>query len=425
MLARRTPPSLSVVPGVERLRDIPARAIDVPRDPRAWDLSASALEAQLAAGEWHATVAFKVPTSVRLASSETGKGVRQAVTVDAIEDGLELLVSQGVEILSVNALIGGAHVVFPRGVGQELWGHELIDYIEPAHVRYRVGGPTAPMLLPARTGEVTPIGADIVRASQVWGSYTGYGVKVGTIDNGYDTSHDDLYAISSSHCWDGDSEDCEEGWHGTFVAGVLAAQDNDEGVIGVAPGIGADFYWCDLGNTNTDVTACIGRMVDTWGVQIINMSFGGSFSQDVSTAVAYAYEVEVEDAALLVSIANNRDSATTSTPPSAMYPASHVDYVIGVSGVMPDSSFASGPQGLCTYTAYDSIFAEWGNASNYGSYVELAAPFYTVSTAVTSMDQEYEYGPSEGWHLLEVRVWDDVTSAWDFLWVEVDSGYSC
>jgi hypothetical protein len=41
------------------------------------------------------------------------------------------------------------------------------------------------------------------------------------------------------------------------------------------------------------------------------------------------------------------------------------------------------------------------------------------------MDQEYEYGPSEGWHLLEVRVWDDVTSAWDFLWVEVDSGYSC
>jgi subtilisin family serine protease len=94
---------------------------------------------------------------------------------------------------------------------------------------------------------------------------------------------------------------------------------------------------------------------------------------------------------LLISIANNRDSASTPTAPSTVYPASYHD-VIGVSGVMPDSSFASGPQGICVQSSPpDTLWASWGNASNYGSYVELSAPFYTMTTAPNGADHDYLY----------------------------------
>jgi subtilisin family serine protease len=347
-------PEFTEIPGIERIREVPARSIEVPAEARAWDTSGTALEATLADGDWHATVAFKAASSTRIAANTSGRAVRHAVTEETIEDGLRLLASSGVQVIRYNALIAGAHVVFPRGVASELREHELIDYIEPRHVRYEPGG--APLLRPAPArlvGQTTPIGAQVVRASSVWGSYTGSGVSVGTIDDGYDRGHDDLYTISTSNCWDGDSNDCWQGWHGTFVAGVAAALNNSDGVVGVAPGIGSNFYWCK-GGTNTDVAECIDRLDGS--AQIINMSFGSTgFSQDVADAVDAAYGA----GRLLVSIANNRDSATTSTPPSNMYPAEHDD-VIGVSGVMPDSSFASGPAGLCTYVPYDSIFAEWG-----------------------------------------------------------------
>lgn len=381
-------PEFTEIPGIERIREVPSRSIEVPLEPRAWDTSGTALETALADGDWHATVAFKAANSTRIAANTSGRAVRQAVTEETIEDGLRLLAASGVEVIRYNALIAGGHVVFPPGAASVLRDHSLIDYIEPQHVRYKAGGLPypPPATLWGEDPQITPIGAELVRADLVWHAWTGAEVHVGIIDDGYDRDHADLYSISTSQCWDGDSNDCLSGWHGTFVAGVVAAQNNSHGVVGVAPGVLEDFWWCS-GGSNTAVADCLDVL--DGNVDIINMSFGSTaFSLDVSDAVDAAYG---ERGRLLVSIANNRDSATTSTPPSNMYPAEHAD-VIGVSGVMPDSSFATGPAGLCTYVPYDSIFAEWGNASNYGDYVELSAPFYTLSTAVTSMDQEYEYG---------------------------------
>lgn len=168
------------------------------------------------------------------------------------------------------------------------------------------------------------------------------------------------------------------------MAGVLAAENDAGGVVGIAPGVQEDVWWCKLG-PNTEIADCINEL--SGNVRIINMSYGSTgFSQDVSNAVANAWDDGEGD--LLISIANNRDS--TSTPPTNMYPAEH-SAVIGVSGVNPyDSTFMSGPAGLCPEQPYDSIFDEWGNASNYGDYVELSAPFYTLSTAASG--GSYEYG---------------------------------
>lgn len=86
------------MPGIDRIRDVPARTIDVPREPRPWDLSATALEETLAAGDWHATVAFKTSSGDRIAANAAGRGVRGAVTKEDAEAGLILLESRGVRI---------------------------------------------------------------------------------------------------------------------------------------------------------------------------------------------------------------------------------------------------------------------------------------------------------------------------------------
>lgn len=163
-------PELSAIPGIERIRDVPARSIEVPREPRAWDVSASALEEALADGDWHATVAFKAPSSARIAANSSGWAVRHAVMKETAEEGLRLLASHKVEVIRYNALIAGAHVVFPPGVAAELRDHDLIDYIEPQHWYPTPGGawfrPAG--LVQEEELQVMPIGVEVVRADEVW-----------------------------------------------------------------------------------------------------------------------------------------------------------------------------------------------------------------------------------------------------------------
>jgi len=65
------------------------------------------------------------------------------------------------------------------------------------------------------------------------------GVNVAVIDSGIDGSHPDLNVRGGVDCSTGSPEEVEptdDVGHGTFVAGVIGAKDNDEGVIGAAPG---------------------------------------------------------------------------------------------------------------------------------------------------------------------------------------------
>ena len=82
-------------------------------------------------------------------------------------------------------------------------------------------------------------GIDLNVAS-VWTDYTGSGIRVGVIDDGFDYRHADLaanYDISADYDFRaGDSDAAAEAGdnHGTTVAGVIAADDNGIGAVGVA-----------------------------------------------------------------------------------------------------------------------------------------------------------------------------------------------
>ncbi|MBW1939546.1 MAG: S8 family serine peptidase [Deltaproteobacteria bacterium] len=69
------------------------------------------------------------------------------------------------------------------------------------------------------------------------GLFKGYGVKVAIIDTGIDDSHGDLannYAGGYDFA-NGDDDPDDDNSHGTHVAGIVAADDNSNGIIGVAP----------------------------------------------------------------------------------------------------------------------------------------------------------------------------------------------
>ncbi|MFD2446726.1 S8 family serine peptidase [Bacillus sp. CGMCC 1.16607] len=107
---------------------------------------------------------------------------------------------------------------------------------------------------------------------------TGKGVKVAVIDTGVDMDHPDL-AVKGGKCVLDEigacdrSYDDEEG-HGTHVAGIIAAQDNGIGVVGIAPE--AEIYAVksldDEGTgTSTTIMAGIQWAIDHQ-MDIINLS---------------------------------------------------------------------------------------------------------------------------------------------------------
>jgi subtilisin family serine protease len=100
------------------------------------------------------------------------------------------------------------------------------------------------------TGEVLPWGVDRVDAVLAHPTNKGTGVKVAILDSGIDLDHPDLTVAGDvTFVPDTTSGDDDNG-HGTLVAGIVGALDNDVGVIGVAPE--ASLYAVKVLNQNGD-----------------------------------------------------------------------------------------------------------------------------------------------------------------------------
>ena len=191
-------------------------------------------------------------------------------------------------------------------------------------------------------------------------------------DNGIDDDGngyiDDVYGWN---CVGNNNNSMDDNGHGTHVAGIIAAENNKEGGIGVA-------YNCKVmvlkaGNSsgyfnNSDIAEAI-QYAYMNGASVINMSFGGAqISIAVEEALENAYSTSV-----LVAAAGNDFKCNNieceeheSDNPWPMYPAA-LPYVIGVMSTNKSGTAHSSFSNFDHYP-YDSIEYEvYAVGENVGS----------------------------------------------------------
>lgn len=180
---------------------------------------------------------------------------------------------------------------------------------------------SAPTPTPTPGTQPLPWGIARISADDAWGTSTGAGVKVAVIDTGIDTDHPDLndnlagclnFIQPSKTCEDDNS-------HGTHVSGIIAAENNSFGVVGVAPN--AKIYALKaLDSRGSGYLSDVIEGLD-WavvnGIQVVNMSLGTS--SDVLSfheAVQRVYQAGIIQ---VVAGGNSGPGANTVTYP-AKYP---------------------------------------------------------------------------------------------------------
>ena len=156
------------------------------------------------------------------------------------EKSLDVITEHGGTVRFDYSIINAAAAYVPEHAIDDISNDPGVEYVEMdetlsfAAPPEGKGKPPKPQDPPS--AQETPWGVARIGAETAWATSRGAGVKVAVLDSGIDYSHTDLqdnYA-GGVDLWNGEDPMDDDG-HGTMVAGVIAARDNDKGVVGVAP----------------------------------------------------------------------------------------------------------------------------------------------------------------------------------------------
>lgn len=217
---------------------------------------------------------------------------------------------------------------------EELRKDSNVLYIEKDSIVTKVGDTT--------TSYLNQIHIPEVHHEEIYGD----GVKVAVFDTGINTQTSELHINGGISFVPNDTTLSDPNGHGTFVAGILAATQDDQGLIGVAPHV--ELYSVKVLNANGNGT--YSQVIDgiEWAIDnhmdIVSMSFAGN---DHSIALEEVMQLAYNSGILLVAATGNDGIDEVS------YPAKFSS-VIAVGAVDGNNLLAS--------------------FSNTGEEVELVAP---------------------------------------------------
>lgn len=280
----------------------------------------------------------------------------------------QLVEGMGGKVKHKYRVVSAVAAEVPEAVLAKLAKHPGVAYVEP-DIEVKA------------LGDTVPWGIDRIDAELVQPYNLGTGIKVCVIDTGIDYTHPDLdanYKGGIDYVND-DLDPLDDNGHGTHCAGIIAAEADGAGIVGVAPG--ASLYAVKaLGASGSGLLSDVVAGID-WavanGMDIVSMSLGSSLpSLTLEAACNNAYAAGV----LLVAAAGN------SGPPrgnnsTVNYPARYSS-VIAVSATDSNDAFAT--------------------FSSAGPEVELAAPgvaiYSTLPTYTVTLTSTYglNYGTLNG-----------------------------
>ena len=214
----------------------------------------------------------------------------------------------------------------------------------------------------------------------------GDGVTVAIVDSGVMATHPDLQSahILSTVALSAASNGLDN-YHGTFIAGLLAAEvNNGIGVDGIVPNVTILPICITESGGNTNVTKAvlgIHTAVDM-GADVISFSIGGT---NDSAPLREACQYAADHGVIFVTSAGNYRSGVTKSPTKYMYPPAY-DTVVSVSacrqtedGVEFDSSYSYFNDAVdvsAPGTSVVSLYLDGRTATKSGT--SYAAPIVTA-----------------------------------------------
>lgn len=360
---------------------------------------------------------LKMNTSALMADSQTSRfivkyrsGTPEQAATSSVQTELDKLASAlpakahhlrrmgvGSDVVTTDRALNTADTkAFMRAIASD----PNVEYVEPDAVAIMGSSPNDPLYgkqwalsSNQKPGTTTPG----IRAEGAWDLANGAGVVIGVVDSGI-TSHSDLNAnvlpgydfTGNNRGGDGTQpgnmpgEKCTITWHGTHIAGIMAASTNNGvGIAGIAPA-------AKLVSART-ITNCNGGFISdiadgiTWvaggtvsGVpvnpnpaKVINVSLYGKGA--CLTSLQSAIDYATSKGAIVVAIAGNYATDTSNVEPA------NCRNVITVGAINTDSS-------------------RWVD-SDFGPIVDIAAPgsviWSTYNNGTTSPGTE-GYGILDG-----------------------------
>lgn len=214
-----------------------------------------------------------------------------------------------------------------------------------------------------------------INAFTAWDTTRGSAATmIAVIDTGVHRSHPDLDAkILSGYDWvQGDSTPDDANGHGTHVAGTAAAETNNgTGGAGTCPDcriIPLRVLNAQGSGSLANVASAITNAADR-GAQVINLSLGGPGSSTLNQAVDYAWN----RGSFLACAAGNSNTSSI----SSAYPAAYANCFAVASSTSADarSSFSNYGSWVEVAAPGSSIYSTWlGNGYNTISGTSMASP---------------------------------------------------
>ncbi|CAD6492745.1 MAG: Subtilase family protein [Candidatus Argoarchaeum ethanivorans] len=266
--------------------------------------------------------------------------------------------------------------------------------------------------------EVLPSGINRIDAELVWNGTegghdvgldrnAGDGIKIAIIDTGIDYTHPDLDDnVKGGHRFQengaiNDDNFMDDNGHGTHCAGIAAAEDNDIGVIGVAPG--AHLYGVKVLNSDgigwlSDLIAGVEWANDN-SMNVISMSL---CTISDSSLLHQACDTAYSNGIVVVAASCNDNS-------SVKFPAKHGSVIaVGATDGNDEKAWFSnfGPEQELMAPGVGIYSTELGGGYKSRFGTSMACPHVSGAAALlfaSDIDAAYDFDGDEVWGADEIR----------------------